>query len=105
MYGSLKSLNANHRYDVRDVEVEVAELPDPPRAAPSTTTHIIAGPYDQKVFVGASIGPPLGYSTEIARCGTFAAYLSGLDEQKQSHLLALTCEHVVFTAERPYEGE
>ena len=54
MYGWLIPFNANYSFNLPDVEIEVAAMPDPPQDTPvpaSSGPHIIVGPYDGKVFV------------------------------------------------------
>jgi hypothetical protein len=92
------------RVQVTNVEVEMAEISQANNMAGSPgVPHILEGPLDKKVFIGASIGPPLNPTSKLAGCGTFAAYLSA-NHKGQEFLLALTCDHVCFDENRPFQG-
>ena len=107
MYGWLLPFNVNYSFNLPDVQVEVAEMRDPPQGTPvpASGPGLIKGPYDRMSFIGASIGPPIDPATGIGRCGTLGCFLSAMDGNGNAQLLALTCEHVVFTLERPCKGK
>ena len=91
-----------------DVEVEIAEMPMmQSRAGTGDQAHVLSGPFDDKPYIGASIGPcpPSACLSGSLWCGTFAAYLSARKNEQASNrtLLALMNDRVCFDVEETDE--
>lgn len=105
--------NINARFGLPDLGVEVAVTSRSSQASQTNSSIIskdvddeagvwhLTGPFDKKLFLGASIRNP----SEDGISGTFGAYLSATDQKGRTELLALTCEHVVFPKEISCDGK
>lgn len=85
------------------VEVEIAEMVEP-QATLAANFHDLHGPFDEKVYMGASISPRLGPEPKKQYVGSFGGYLSAKSADEKQILLALTCDHVCFDKLRPCKG-
>jgi hypothetical protein len=85
------------------VEVEIAEMAEP-QATLAANFHDLHGPFDKKVYMGASISPRLGPKPDKQCVGSFGGYLSAKSADEEEILLALTCDHVCFDELRPCKG-
>lgn len=86
------------------VEVEIAEMTES-RATLAANFHDLHGPFDKKVYMGASICPELTESDKTQYVGSFGGYLSAKTADQEEILLALTCDHVCFDKSRPCKGK
>jgi hypothetical protein len=91
---------------VRDVQAEVAEkiiAQSDHRAGGDGNPHILEGPFDKNLYIGASIGPDLVDKTLGSYSGTFGAHFRANQKNQpgEEFLLALTCDHVCFDCDDP----
>ncbi|KAK0712696.1 hypothetical protein B0T26DRAFT_343808 [Lasiosphaeria miniovina] len=89
-----------------DVEVEIAEMMEPhnagERAGGHGDPHVLDGPFDRNLYLGASIGPP--WSNAWGSSGSFGGHVVARQKPPfhDEVIMALTCDHVCFTSERNY---